>query len=179
MKKAGYIIITVGFLAGALAAVFDKSKVQWGYFIGALILGIVGVVMVRWHKHKDSRSEEKLAMNLQDIKTSLARIVENITRLNAEKETINAYDMRHRIDELFGGDITTFVEARESLAQVHGLQAYADVMSHFASGERYFNRVWSASADGYVDEIMTYLNKAQVQFTEALERVNQLKELTD
>ena len=179
MKKAGYIIITVGFLAGALAAVFDKSKVQWGYFIGALILGIVGVVMVRWHKHKDSRSEEKLAMNLQDIKTSLAHIVENITRLNAEKESINAYDMRHRIDELFAGDITMFVEARESLAQVHGLQTYADVMSHFASGERYFNRVWSASADGYVDEIMTYLDKAQVQFAEALERVNRLKELTD
>ena len=85
MKKAGYIIITFGFLAGALAAVLDESEVQWGYFIGALVLGIVGVVMVRWHKHKDSRSEKKLAMNLQDIKTSLARIVENITRLNAEK----------------------------------------------------------------------------------------------
>jgi len=179
MRKTGYIIISVGFLAGALAAVFDESEVQWGYFIGALVLGILGVVMVRWHTHKDSFSEEKLAMNLQDIKTSLAHIVKNITRLNAEKESINAYEMRHRIDELFAGDITTFVEARESFAQVHGLQSYADVMSHFASGERYLNRIWSASADGYVDEIMTYLDKAQMQFTEAFERVNRLKELTD
>ncbi len=84
--------------------------------------------------------------------------------------------MRHRIDELFSDDLTTFVEARESLTHIYSLQVYADVMSHFASGERYLNRVWSASADGYVDEITAYLDKAQTQFTEALDKVCQLKD---
>jgi len=50
-----------------------------------------------------------------------------------------------------------------------GLQAYADIMSAFAAGERYINRVWTASADGYVDEVMSYLDKAQRQFAEARE----------
>lgn len=176
MKKLGYLIITIGFLAGALVSVLDELKVQWSYFSGALILGAVGIILVRLHEKKNVRSEEKLAMNLQDIKTSLTGIVENMTQLNAEKQSINAYDMRHRVDELFSEDLTTFVEARESLAHVHGLQVYANVMSHFASGERYLNRVWSASADGYVDEITAYLDKAQVQFAEALDNIRQLKD---
>jgi len=178
MKKLGYVMITVGFLAGALVTVLE-SKVQWGYFSGTFILGIVGIILVRLHEKKDSRSEKKLATNLWDIKTSLTHIVENMTQLNAEKESISTYDIRYRIDELFAEDLTNFVEARESLAHAHGLQVYADVMSHFASGERYLNRVWSASADGYVDEVTAYLDKAQVQFTEALDKVRQLKSSKD
>ena len=179
MKKLGYVIITIGFLAGALVAVLDESRVQWSYFSMALILGVVGIIFVHHHEKKDSRSEKKLTTNLKDIETSLTHIVENMTLLNAEKQSINAYDIRHRIDELFSEDLTTFVEARESLAHVHGLNIYANVMSHFASGERYLNRVWSASADGYVDEITAYLDKAQVQFTEALGNISQLKDSTD
>jgi len=49
------------------------------------------------------------------------------------------------------------------------------VMSCFAAGERYLNRVWSASADGYIDEVNDYLDKAKEQFTESLEKIRQLK----
>ena len=179
MKKSGYLLITFAFLAGSLVAVTDKLNVQWVYFSAAIIVGVVGIILVHHHERKNSRSKKKLTVNLQDIKASLARVVENLTRLNAEKQSINPYDMRHRIDELFSDDLTTFVEARESLAHAHSLQVYADVMSHFASGERYLNRVWSASADGYVDEITVYLDKAQMQFAEALDRVCRLKGSTD
>ncbi len=179
MKKIGYLLITFSFLAGSLVAVTDKLNVQWSYFLATIIIGVVGVVLIHRHEWKNSRAEKKLTMNLQDIKTSLTRVVENLTRLNAEKQSINPYDMRHRIDELFSDDLTTFVEARESLAHAYSLQVYADVMSHFASGERYLNRVWSASADGYVDEITAYLDKAQTQFAEALDKVCQLKDSTD
>lgn len=176
MKKFGYLMITIGFLAGALVAVLDELSVKWGYFIAALLIGAAGVVIVHLGQRRDSRSEQKLTANLHDIETSLGRIVENITQLNAEKQSIDPYDVRYRIDELFGEDLTTFVEARQSLAQVYGLQVYADVMSYFAAGERYLNRVWSASADGYIDEVNTYLDKTQAQFVEALAQVRQLKQ---
>ncbi len=178
MKKLGYIIITVAFLAGALVAVLDELKVQWGYFSGALILGVVGIILVRLYEHKSSRSDKRVAMNLQDIKTSLIRIVENITHLNAEKLSINTYDMRFRIDDLLSEDMNTFIEARESLAHAYGLQVYANIMSYFASGERYLNRVWSASADGYIDEVAAYLDKAQLQFSEALGKVQEAGRMT-
>jgi len=175
MKQLGYAMITLGFLAGALAAVVDKDVVRWEYFAGALIAGVVGIVLVRTAGARGSLAEEKLTYNMQTIETSLAQIVEKISRLNAQKESVDIYDIRHRIDELFPGDLTSFVQARESIAHVHGLQAYADVMSSFAAGERYLNRVWSASADGYVDEVNAYLEKAQEQFADSLNRIEQLK----
>ncbi len=52
------------------------------------------------------------------------------------------------------------------MIHVFGIQNYADVMSNFAAGERYINRVWSASTDGYVDEVRMYLERARAQFTE-------------
>ena len=175
MKQVGYAMITLGFLAGALAAVVDKSAVQWAYFAGALTVGVVGIVLVRTAGARGSLAEEKLTYNMQAIETSLARIVEKISQLNAQKQSVHIYDIRHRIDEFFPGDLTSFVQARHSIAHVHGLQAYADVMSCFAAGERYLNRVWSASADGYVDEVNIYLDKAQEQFAESLNRIEQLK----
>ena len=60
-----------------------------------------------------------------------------------------------------------FADARESLVHLFSLQTYADIMSEFAAGERYVNRVWSASTDGYEDEARDYLEKAALQFREA------------
>lgn len=174
MKKTGYIIITVAFLAGALVAVLDESKVHWLYFIAAILLGVVGIVMVHLHEHRIAVANERTAENLKSIDFSLAKIVENITTLNTQKQSINPYDMPQRIDQLFDDDLTTFVQARHSLAHTHGLQAYADIMSHFASAQRYLNRVWSASADGYIDEVYVYLDRAQMQFSQALEKVRSL-----
>jgi hypothetical protein len=53
------------------------------------------------------------------------------------------------------------------MIHVFGMQNYADVMSAFAAGERYINRVWSASTDGYLEEVRLYLEKARNQFVEA------------
>ena len=72
-------------------------------------------------------------------------------------------------------DLTRFVDARESIAHVYGLAAYGDVMSSFAAGERYLNRVWSASADGYIDEVNTYIEKAREQFTDCLSKIQACK----
>ncbi len=168
-------MITIGFLAGSLAAVVDKQNVQWGYFVTALLAGAVGIVLVRFGQRQESREEGKLTSNIQSIETSLGRIVKNMTRLNTEKHSINTSDVRHRIDELFVEDLNTFVQTRQSIAHTYGLGAYADVMSCFAAGERYLNRVWSASADGYIDEVNTYLEKAREQFVDSLEKIQQLK----
>jgi len=168
-------MITIGFLAGALAAVVDKEEVEWGYFAGGLALGVAGVVVVRMGHKKESTAEGKLTANIETAETSLGSIVTNITQLNDEKESINTYDVRHKVDELFPDDLQRFVEARGSIGHLYGLIAYGEVMSSFAAGERYLNRVWSASADGYIDEVNAYIDKAREQFVESLEKVRQLK----
>ena len=47
-------------------------------------------------------------------------------------------------------------------------------MTRFAAGERYLNRVWSASADGYIDEVNEYLEKAKDQFVDSLDLIRRL-----
>ena len=168
-------MITIGFLAGALAAVVDKEAVEWGYFAGGLALGVAGVAVVRTGHRQETTAEGKLAANIETVETALGSIVANITRLNEEKESIDTYDVRHKVDELFVEDVGRFVGARESIGHLYGLSAYGDVMSSFAAGERYLNRVWSASADGYIDEVNTYIDKAREQFVDSLERIRQLK----
>jgi len=174
MRNIGYLVITVGFLGGSLFTVLDEQYVNWLYFGVTLMVGIAGIVLLRISNKRETHEEGKLSANIENLKISLKNIVVNIKQLNAEKNDINTYDVLHRIDELFPNDLTVFVDARESISYVYGLQAYADVMNNFAAGERYLNRVWSASADGYIDEVNAYLEKAEQQFLEAKEKLNNL-----
>jgi hypothetical protein len=169
-------MITLGFLAGALVAVLDAEQVRWSLFSAAMAVGAAGIGMVQLAERRKTKFRAKLADDVNSIQNSLTRIVENLGRLDAEKASLDPYEVRHRIDELFPEDIDIFVEGRESIAHVHGLHAYADVMSYFAAAERYLNRVWSASADGYVDEVHMYLERARTQFAETLDKLKQFTE---
>jgi hypothetical protein len=175
VKSLGFLLVTIGFVAGSLASVLDADLVRWTWFVPAVVVGAIGVAMIWISQRKETRAVDRLSSNMQAIDESLRRIVENITRLNAEKESIDTYDVRHRLEELFADDLTTFIEARESIAHAFGLPAYADVMNFFAAGERYLNRVWSASADGYIDEVNDYLERAARQFQTCQDRVAALE----
>ena len=144
-----------------------KSPVRWLWYIPSLALGIAGVVLIRTADAGASKTEHHVAANIETIESSLNRIVTNITRLDAEKQNIDTYDVRHRIDDLFTDDLEAFVDARESIVHRYGLTAYGDVMTRFAAAERYLNRVWSASADGYIDEVHEYLTRAKDQFADS------------
>lgn len=156
----------------------DKGYVKWLWYIPALALGFAGVVIIRSTEAKQSQTEHHVAANIETIETSLGRIVTKITELDGDKHNIHTYDVRHRIDELFTDDLETFVDARESIVHRYGLAAYGEVMTRFASAERYLNRVWSASADGYIDEVNEYLTRAKDQFAASLLLLKDLKATT-
>ena len=88
MKKLGYIMITLGFLGGSLLAVLDESQVGWDWFIVAVGLGVAGVVLVRLTEKSQMRSQHRLNYNMEAIETSLSRIVENISKLNTQKQSM-------------------------------------------------------------------------------------------
>ena len=175
MKRLGHLLIALGFLGGALCAVVDETALPWGYFFLSLFVGVVGVGLVRAGERRMVRAEGVLTTNLQQLEESLDRIVTHVRQLNAEKAAHDPYEVRELIDERLRTDLTRFAEARESIAHVYGLQSYADVMSHFAAGERYLNRVWSASADGYIDEVHAYLDRTEQQFVRAQEQFERVK----
>ena len=175
MKAVGFLMVTVGFIAAALAAVLDEDTVQWFWYVPALVIGAAGVAAIRIDDARHSRTEHHVAANIGTVLSSLERVAANIKQLDADKHSVDTYDMRFRIDELFADDLESFVAARESIAHRHGLAAYGEVMTCFAAGERYLNRVWSASADGYIDEINEYLEKAKDQFAAGLDKVRDLE----
>jgi hypothetical protein len=175
MKRLGFLLITIGFLAAAYATVLHETDVVWSFFIPMALLATLGVGLVRVGARRLAFHADTVAANIGDIDTSLARIAETVAMLNREKGSINTYDMRHKIDDLLTDDLNTFVDARETIATKYGLHEYADIMSHFAAGERYINRVWSCSADGYIDEVSTYIAKAEGQFNETLARFQKLR----
>lgn len=175
MKKIGYILVWGCFLGASLVAVLKATEVNWAYFVPVLIGGFVGITLIRAGTKQQEQSSHRIEANIQTIHQSLDNVVQKVGKLNAEKMSINTYDMRHKIDEMVLDDIDNFVEARETIGHKYGLQHYADVMSHFAAGERYLNRVWSCSADGYIDEVYEYIDRSLVQFTEALEQLKKLE----
>lgn len=169
MKRLGYLLITLGFLAGSYVVVRQPEGVDVGLYLVALGVGVVGVLVARGAKRAEARDVTRIAANIGAIETALARIAEDAAKLDDEKTTVSVYDLRRRIDETFPEHLLSFVEARESIAHSYGLQAYAEVMNRFAAGERFLNRVWSASTDGYQDEARDYLGRAREQFADALE----------
>ncbi len=169
MKNLGYLLLTAGFLGGSYFAVLDAESVPAGTFLMMFAVGVVGVVIARMAGHKESRDVEVVSANIGAIGASLERIVEKARAFERDKDQVDVYELRHHIDREFPDDLDTFAQARQSIAHSYGLQVYADVMNPFAAGERYLNRVWSTSTDGYIDEAHTYVVKAREQFEEALE----------
>jgi hypothetical protein len=169
VKSLGFLLITAGFLAGAYFSVEQRSGVSAAPFLAALAVGVMGVVLVRVATHRERTHADTISANLGAIGSSLESVVEKVRDLDQNKDELDVYDLRHHIDEKFPDDLDAFVQARQSIIHSFGLQAYADVMNPFAAGERYLNRVWSASADGYIDEAHVYLAKAREQFEQTLE----------
>jgi len=166
-KTLSLLIIMASFLAGAFISVLDPTQVDWRWFAPVLAVGIVALFVYRKAHHVEARASHRLSGNLQILQNSLANILGNLEELNNDSENLPVYEARFEIDRLLREDLTNFANARESMKHVFGLQHYADVMSAFAAGERYINRVWSASTDGYVDEVRSYLERATQQFRDA------------
>jgi hypothetical protein len=175
MKGTGLALLALSFLAGSFLSVLDPRLVNWNLMIPTLVAGVAGLWLHRAAHHRETRGGEKLSGNIQVLADSLAAICANLERICARGEDLPVYEARFEIDRLFRADLDRFAEARESMIHVFGMQNYADVMSNFAAGERYVNRVWSASTDGYVDEVQMYLGRAREQFREALAHFDELR----
>jgi hypothetical protein len=175
MKYFGYFLIAAGFLWGSYLTVEQPEGVNTSLYVAALAVGVAGVAVARLAARAEARDETRLQANIATIESSLAAIVDDAERLDAEKESINVYDLRHVIDRTFPEHLAAFVEARESIAHSYGLKAYAEVMNRFATGERYLNRVWSASTDGYESEAHDYITRSHAQFDDALSAFRAIK----
>lgn len=166
MKNLGYLLLAAGFLAGAYATALDVQNVNWQLFGVAAVAAIAGLIMFKRQASALAQSDEVLTVNRTELRESIENIVRDLNGIAGDADSVGA-PLREKIDLRLRVDLRRFADARQSMVHLFGLQTYADIMSSFAAGERYVNRVWSASADGYDGEATLYLNKAAHQFADA------------
>jgi hypothetical protein len=166
MKAIGFLLLIGGFLGGAFATALDTQATNWTIFFPAAIAALIGVILIKRESSGAARSTEVLTGNRKELADSLRNIVQILEGLLA-RDSSRGGEMRDMIDNRLRVELQRFADARESLIHIFDLQTYADIMSEFAAGERYVNRVWSASADGYEQEASDYLQRALGQFREA------------
>lgn len=167
MKIIGYVMLICGFLAAAYFTALDAQSTDWTYFVPSALILFTGIYILKNQARGEAQSEQVLKANKSELGESLGNIVGGLEGLNARVESIATASLRDEVDSALRDDLRRFADARESMIHLYGIQTYADIMSDFAAGERYVNRVWSASADDYRNEATAYLKKALAQFQDA------------
>jgi len=167
MINIAYLLLVVGFLGGAYVASLDEHQVNWIQFAVAAAAAVAGVLIAKRIASAAARSDTILETNRNELNESIANIVRDLSEVTADGSAPSGAALRHWIDNTLRNDLRRFADARESMVHLYGLQVYADIMSEFAAGERYVNRVWSAAADDYDDEASRYLDRACAQFAHA------------
>ncbi len=174
MKPLGLVMLSVGFLGAAIVTVHETdaanlkwSTIDWGWYAVFFTLGAAGVVLLRLSARGAATESGKLEGDIRTIDRSLASLVDKLQGLIARKDTTGVYEIHAWIDDQLVSDLGDFVEAREALIHVYGLQQYANLMNEFATSERNINRSWSASADGYIDEVWKCMRQAEIHMREA------------
>lgn len=180
MAILGQILLWIGFLGGSLACVFQLEKeddkwstIPWGMYAAGAVIGIVGVVLIRKDRASKSAASADSESDFETVRDSLGRVAEKMSGLCEKLDKMTCEDVLTYIDEQCVPPCAEFADGRQVLVNRFGTAVFAAVMTEFASGERYMNRAWSASADGYVDEVEKSLEYARGFFDAAV------KELTD
>lgn len=169
----GQILLWSGFLVAAYSSVVQRElednkwqTIPWGWYLSAVAVGFVGVVLIRRSKQHDAADETKTTAEYSILRQSLDTVLALVEGLSVRQNRSLA-DVLHCIDQECVDPLADFAEARQSLVKRFGLEVYAEVMTEFASAERLINRSWSAAADGYVDEVELSLARAKEHLTRA------------
>ena len=175
MKSIGLTLISLAFIIGSYLCVIHPIEINWLYYGFCIVLGAIGIALIQFGKQKSANKIAHDINNMITVEKSLSRIIGSIEKLIIQLPSTSVYAISSKIDETILADIDLFIDQRKTIAYVYDLQSYANIMSEFACGERYLNRVWCASADGYIDEVTIYLDKALKQFTKTQKQLNMVK----
>jgi len=140
----------------------------------SLAVLVVGIVMSRAARKEAAESESGDGGSLPAAREALAAVANAVDSLGEKLASIGTEDLHAEVDAIVTGPVTDFVENRNALTIAHGIGGYAAVMGPFAQGERYLNRAWSASTDGYRDEAVEYARRAGPAMREARDLLRRL-----
>jgi hypothetical protein len=163
----GHVLLWVGVLAASFVSVREAGSIAWPWFAGSLVIGLVGVVLLRVNARAAAGQRHRIAEDVATMRAALTGALAGVAPLRAAGESVEVYRVKDRLDSAVQPLLLRFADARASMIPAFGMMAYAEVMSRFAAGERILNRAWSASADGYLDEVVACLARGEAELTAA------------
>ncbi|MCA9718607.1 MAG: hypothetical protein H6713_22285 [Myxococcales bacterium] len=169
------MLLWVGVLLTSFVSVREAASIDWLLYGVTAAVGVAGVVLLRLTAGVGASEADKLRAGIDAMRASLTALRERLTGIEERRQTLDVYEIKDRIDEQLAPELASFADAREAMIPSFGMQGYADVMTRFAGAERMINRAWSASADGYVDEVWICLERASGLLDEARARFTELE----
>jgi len=166
-RNAGQVLMWAGFIAAAVVSTRQAGAIDWTDYAGTFAIGAVGVAILRATAKRSAGEHSAVSMGLAALAGSLENIRDWLREQVRNRESIGVYEIHGRIDEQIAPELRAFADGREAIIDAAGLEIYAAVMSEFATAERTINRAWSASADGYVDEVWLCLERAEMLISDA------------
>lgn len=174
MRSLGHVLLWVGVIGGAFVAVRDPAAVPWLGYGAMAAVALVGVVLLRKTTAAATGAPEQVARRVDELRQALVRADEELRALHEALteagEQADPYEVRERLDARLAEPLAAFGDGREAMIPSYGLEVYGEVMSRFAAAERLVNRTWSASADGYIDEVRLCVGQAHELMAQARER---------
>ena len=132
-----------------------------------MLVAVVGVVALRLTKQPLAAAAAGRSGAVEELVEILQKLHGTLDRWTAASDQLSVYDVHGMIDEEVADELGRFAELREAIIPEFGLDHYAQVMTEFALAERTINRAWSASADGYIDEVQACLRRATLHLSAA------------
>ena len=118
-------------------------------------------MLLRASKAAQASSPERGEAEFSTLTRSLEVLIDGVGELRGICASESPKLVVQYIDDQLSEPFADFADARNALVDRFGLDGFADVMTQFASGERFVNRAWSASADGYRGEAEASLERAE------------------
>ncbi|MGF1509910.1 MAG: hypothetical protein ACFB9M_10460 [Myxococcota bacterium] len=163
MFRMGATVFGAGGLVASFFLVEQADRIRWLGFGPALLVAVVGIGMMRWARRGHGTSDEHHAMGFRHAKEALERVVGRLDDIAGRPVP----QWGSLIDDIVMPELQIFVDHRDVVRNLGGLDAYARTMDSFARGERTLNRVWSAAVDGYEGEARRRLTQARQDFEAA------------
>ena len=135
------------------------STIPWLWYLISVGVGVAGVILLRLAAAKDKQDDGMTEFEYSTVQRSLDDVSAVVARLCSQAVS-DPRTIVTAIDDECVEPLADFANARQALVKRFGMTIYADVMTEFASAERFLNRAWSAAADGYVDEVEDCLDRA-------------------
>ena len=148
MTIIGQILLWSGFLGAALAAVCRIESagippwqtIEWTWYAVSMTVGVVGVAVLRASSRAAAQHSVRVEGEFEMLETSLAILQQNIGDLCSRQDTTELQKTVSFIDSQCAEPFSDFADSRNALIQRFGLQGFAEVMTQFASAERFVNR---------------------------------------